>query len=91
MQWLRSKKISVMTRPRDVIAGGSGGIGRCPPPQHQPQGIIEEYICYRSGIYPDKYARCIPDIYQIYTIPVWYISGIYQVNIPSIIMSFVKV
>ena len=33
------KKITVMTRPGDVIAGGSGGMGPCPPPQHQPPGI----------------------------------------------------
>jgi hypothetical protein len=31
-------KIKVMTRPGDVIAGGSGGMGSCPPAQHQPQG-----------------------------------------------------
>jgi len=34
-----SKRITVMTRPGDVIAGGSGGMGPCPPPQHQPPGI----------------------------------------------------
>ena len=34
-----SKGITVMTRPGDVIAGGSGGMGPCPPPQHQPPGI----------------------------------------------------
>ena len=33
------KRITVMTRPGDVIAGGSGGMGPCPPPQHQPPGI----------------------------------------------------
>ena len=40
------KKISVMTRPGDVIAGGSGGMGPCPPPQHQPPGIIDIYLVY---------------------------------------------
>ena len=35
-------KIKIMTRPGDVIAGGSGGImmGPCPPPQHQPPGGV---------------------------------------------------
>ena len=31
-------KIKVITRPGDVIAGGAGGMGPCPPPQHQPPG-----------------------------------------------------
>ena len=34
-----AKRITVMTRPGDVIAGGTGGMGPCPPPQHQPPGI----------------------------------------------------
>ena len=34
-----SKRITVMTRPGDVIASGTGGMGPCPPPQHQPPGI----------------------------------------------------
>ena len=38
-----SKRITVMTRPGDVIAGGSGGMGPCPPPQHQPPGIYLSY------------------------------------------------
>ena len=33
------KKVTVMTWPGDVIAGGSGGMGPCPAPQHQPSGI----------------------------------------------------
>ncbi len=33
------RKIKVMIRPGDVIAGGAGGMGPCPPPpQHQPPG-----------------------------------------------------
>ena len=44
------KSITVMTRPGDVIAGGSGGMGPCPPPQHQPPGIYLSYIGYISGI-----------------------------------------
>ena len=38
-----SKRITVMTRPCDVIAGGSGGMRPCPPPQHQPPGIYLSY------------------------------------------------
>ncbi len=48
------KKISVMTRPGDVIADGSGSMGQCPPPQHQPPGIIKAYTWYVPGIYRDK-------------------------------------
>ena len=33
------KRVSILTRPGDVIAGGAGGMGQCPPPQHQPPGI----------------------------------------------------
>ncbi len=32
------KKMKVMIRPGDVIAGGASGMGPCPPPQHQPPG-----------------------------------------------------
>ncbi len=41
-----SKRITVMTRPGDVIAGGSGGMGPCPPPQHQPLVIPVIYPAY---------------------------------------------
>ncbi len=34
-----SDKIRVIIRPGDVVAGGTGGMGPCPPPQHQPPGI----------------------------------------------------
>ena len=37
LEW---SKIRVITRPGDVIAGGSGGMGPCPPPQHQPPGAV---------------------------------------------------
>ncbi len=37
-------KIKVMTRPGDVIAGGVGGMGPCPPQQHQPLGGEYTYI-----------------------------------------------
>jgi hypothetical protein len=46
-----SKRITVMTRPGDVIAGGSGGMGPCPPPQHQPPGIYLSYIWHIPGIF----------------------------------------
>ena len=45
-----SKRITVMTRPCDVIAGGSGGMGPCLPSQHQPPGIYLVYIWYIPGI-----------------------------------------
>ncbi len=41
----------VMTRPGDIIAGGSGGMGPCPPQQHQPPGIYHVEIWFVSGIY----------------------------------------
>ncbi len=47
-----------MTRPgdSDVVAGGAGGMGPCPPPQHQPPGgvythIIHVYTMYIQSIY----------------------------------------
>ena len=56
-----SKRITVMTRPGDVIAGGSGGMGPCPPPQHQPPGIYLSYTWYMP-------IKClIPGIYWVYT------------------------
>ena len=70
------KKISVMTRPGDLIAGGSGGMGPCPPPQHQPPGIIDIYLIYTWFISSyETYAQYIPGIYQIYTFLKWYMSG----------------
>ncbi len=73
------KKISVMTRPGDVIAGGSGGMGPCPPPQHQPPGIIDIYLTYTWIISRyNTYDRYMPDLCQIYTFCLWYMSSIYQ-------------
>ncbi len=48
-------KIKVITRPGDVIAGGVGGMGPCPPPQHQPPGGEYTYIIL-----------CIYSVYTIY-------------------------
>ncbi len=36
-----SDKIRVMTRPGDIISGGLGGMGPCPPLQHQPPGLYD--------------------------------------------------
>jgi hypothetical protein len=70
------KRITVMTRPGDVIAGGSGGMGPCPPPQHQPPGIYLAYTWHIPGIFQ----KChIPGICLIYTNYEKYISGIYLV------------
>ena len=33
------KKVTVLTRPGDVIAGGTAAMGQIPNVQHQPQGI----------------------------------------------------
>ncbi len=41
------KKISVMTRPGDVIAGSSGGMGPCPIPPELVYGHIPHiYLVY---------------------------------------------
>ncbi len=71
-----------MTRPgySDVVAGGAGGMGPCPPLQHQPMGgvythIIHVYTIYILSIYI-KYPQDILCIYQVYTM---YILGIYNV------------
>ena len=32
------KSVRIQIRPGDVIAGGAGGMGPCPAPQHQPPG-----------------------------------------------------
>ena len=73
------QRITVMTRPGDVIAGGSGGMGPCPPPQHQVYTchIPRIYLVYanKNGIY-QVYAWYIlmgKSIYQVYT---WYIPCI---------------
>ena len=71
-----------MTRPgdSDVVAGGAGGMGPCPPPQHQPPGgvythIIHVYTMYIQSIYI-VYPKNIQYIYQVYTMN---IQGIYNV------------
>ncbi len=83
------KRVTVMTRPGDVIAGGSGGMGPCPlaPPQHQPPGIWQTYTCHISGKYLvyDKimlYDKYIPGIYY-WNIQCKIVNGIYQVYTKS--------
>ena len=47
------KTVRIITRPGDVIAGGAGGMGQCPMPQHQPTGktVCQEYVHHISRIY----------------------------------------
>ena len=77
-------KIKIMTRPGDVIAGGSGGMGPCPPPQHQPPGGVENsnILCMCN-----IYTLYIPGIYTVYA---WYITGISHIpiDIPGIYMVY---
>jgi hypothetical protein len=77
------KQISVMTRPGDVIACGSGGMGQCPPQQHQPPGIIKAYTCIIPGLYQD--ILDMTDIFQIYTRYIPFLNGICLV-MPNIIL-----
>ncbi len=71
------QKIKVMTSlgDSDVIAGGAGGMGPCPPPQHQPPGGVYTHIilCIYKVYIKDmhciskKYTIYIPSIYNVYT------------------------
>ena len=36
------KKVSIMTRPGDLIAGGISAMGPCPNAQHPPPGIYRD-------------------------------------------------
>ncbi len=75
-----------ITRPgdSDVIAGGAGGMGPCPPPQYQPpDGVYTHIILCTYNVYAknkhcisQKYTIYIPSIYNVYTI---YILGICDV------------
>ncbi len=71
-----------MTRPgdSDAAAGGAGGMGPCPPPQHQLPGgvythIIHVYTMYIPSIYI-AYPKNILYIYQVYTM---YLLSMYYV------------
>jgi hypothetical protein len=78
-------KIKVITRPGDVIAGGAGGMGPCPPPQHQPPGgvythiILCIYIVYPKNIHYifQKYTLHIQSIYNVYTMYILCINLVY--------------
>ncbi len=76
-----------MTRPgdSDVVTGGAGGMGPCPPQQHQPPGgvythIIHVYTMYIQSIYivSQKYTIYIPSIYKIYTEHILCINKVYS-------------
>jgi len=82
--------VTVMTRPGDVIAGGVGGMGSCPPPQHQPPGgeytciilcIYTVYTIYIHGIFK-TYPVYIPSSYNIYTRHIQCINVVYTKYIP---------
>ncbi len=38
-----AKKATILTRPSDLIAGGTATMGQCPSAQHQPPGICHVY------------------------------------------------
>ena len=77
-----------MTRPgdSDVIAGGAGGMGPCPPPQHQPPGGVYRHILlcihklYTKDIHciSQKYIIYIPSIYNVYTEHILCINKVYS-------------
>ena len=67
-------KIKITTRPGDVIAGGSGGMGPCPPLQHQPPGGL--------------YTHNILCIYHVYTLYITEISLSYPMYIQSIFLVY---
>ncbi len=78
MSQCREQNIRVNTRPGDVIAGGTGRMGPCAPPQHQPPGKKVEIKIYMV------YGIHIPDICHayiietgIYLVYIWYIPGMY--------------
>jgi hypothetical protein len=62
-----------MTRPddSDVVARGAGGMGPCPPPQHQPPGGVNTHIIHVYTMYVQSihivYPKNILYIYQVYT------------------------
>jgi hypothetical protein len=60
----------------DVIAGGAGGMGPCPPPQHQPLGGVYTHITLR--IY-NGYTKDIHSISQKYTIYIYIYTHTHQV------------
>ena len=64
-----------MTRPgdSDVVAGGAGGMGPCPPPQHQPPGGVYMHIILCINNVYTKHIHCISPENTLY------VHGIYGI------------
>ena len=62
------KSVTIPIRPGDVIAGGAGGMGPCPAPQHQPPGKCHYTYIYLTYDRYRSYKLCHIVIY-IYHIP----------------------
>ncbi len=60
-------KIKVITRPGNLIAGGACGMGLCPPPQHQLQGVE-----YTHNI------LCIFNLHTVYICNIFHIRTQYM-------------
>ncbi len=71
----------------DVVAGGAGLMGPCPPPQHQPPGGVLHILYYVYTMYIQSicivyrkiyyiYTKYIPSVFWAYTM---YKQGIYNV------------
>jgi hypothetical protein len=81
-----------MTRPgdSDVIAGGAGGMGPCPPPQHQPpDGVYTHIILCIYHVYT-KDIHCISQKNYIYTKYIYFIYKEYTIYILSICNVYTK-
>jgi hypothetical protein len=57
----------------DVIAGGAGGMGPCPPPQHQPPGGVNTHIILCIYIVNPKNILCIYQVYTMYILSICYV------------------
>ena len=71
-----------MTRPgdSDVIAGGAGGMGPCPHPQHHPPDGVHMHIILCIYHVYTKDIHCISQKYTIYIYQVQvYIQRIYKI------------
>ena len=81
-------KIKVVTCPGNVImiAGGAGGMGTCPPSQHQPLGV--EYT-HNILLINHVYSPHILCIYLVYTVDIHCMYYIYTWYIPCIYMVYI--
>ena len=80
------KSVKIMIRPGDVIAGGAGGMGQCPLPQHQPPSNRDIYnICM---YYQLNITRIYHTIAEYFT----YLSDIFfhEKNISGIFYEYSK-